>query len=142
MHPAWRPTRRDWIDAIVLGAIAGTIILGVGGRVGMRYVGLAMGQPAGFSWGGTMTVVFMGLVSGVVGALTLVGARSIRPLPQWARGSLYWAVLLYLTARGLHPIDATKVIWLLPPVLAYGVILQYGTCRVATRRRQEFAPAA
>jgi hypothetical protein len=136
MHPAWRPTKRDWIDAVVLGALVGTVILGIGSRIGMRYVGLAMGQPPGFTWGGTMTVIFMGAVSGVVGAIALVGARSIRPLPRVARGALYWCVLLYLTARGLHPIDTVKLTWLLPPVIAYGVIVQYGTCRVATRRRQ------
>jgi hypothetical protein len=142
MHPAWRPTRRDWIDALLIGAVIGFVVLGIGSRIGMRYVGLAMGQQPGFSWGGTITVVFMGAVSGVAGAVALVGARAIRPLPQVARGAIYWGVLLYLTARGLHPIDAVKVIWLLPPVLAYGVILQYSTCRVASRRRQMVPTAA
>jgi hypothetical protein len=134
MHPSWRSTRRDWIDAALIGLILGTVILGVGGRIGMRYVGLAQGQAAGFSWGGSLTVVFMGAVWGVFIALLLVGIRSIRRLPQPGRGVLYWAIVLFLASRGLHPMTVTNVTWLLPPILVFAVAVQIATCRVANRR--------
>jgi hypothetical protein len=134
MHPSWRPTRRDWIDASLIGLLLGALILGVGGRIGMRYVGLAQGQAAGFSWGGSLTVVFMGAVWGVFIALLLVGIRSIRQLPQLGRGVVYWAIVLFLASRGLHPMTVTNVTWLLPPILVFAVAVQIATCRVANRR--------
>jgi hypothetical protein len=135
MNPAWRPTKRDWIDTVILGAVIGFVVLGIGSRIGMRGIAVAQGQPGGFTWGGTSSVLFMGVVAGVGGAVALVGARSLRRLPQVARGALYWGVLIFLTARGLNPIDMTRVAWLAPWVLVYGVALQYISCRVAARRR-------
>lgn len=134
MHPSWRPTKRDWIDAALIGLALGTVILGIGGRVGMRYVGLAQGQAAGFTWSGTMTVVFMGAVWGVFIALMLVGIRSIRRLPQLGRGVVYWAIILFLASRGLHPMTVTNVTWLLPPIIIFAIAVQFATCRVASRR--------
>jgi hypothetical protein len=134
MHQSWRPAKRDWIDAALIGVVLGSLILGVGGRIGMRYIGLAQGQAAGFSWGGSLTVVFMGAVWGVFIAMMLVGIRSIRRLPQLGRGVLYWAIVLFLASRGLHPIREVTVTWLLPPILVFAVAVQVATCRVSNRR--------
>jgi hypothetical protein len=134
MHQSWRPQKRDWIDAAVIGLILGTLILGVGGRIGMRYINLSQGQAAGFSWGGTLTVVFMGAVWGVFIAVLLVGIRSIRRLPRLGRGILYWAIVLILASRGLHPLTINNVTWLLPPILLFAISVQFLTCRVANRR--------
>jgi hypothetical protein len=135
MHQSWRPTKRDWIDAALIGLALGSLILGVGGRIGMRYIGLAQGQAAGFTWGGTLTVVFMGAVWGAFIGVLLVGIRSIRPLPQLGRGMLYWAIVLFLAWRGLNPVTPINLTWLLPPIIVFAVTIQVATCRVANRRR-------
>jgi hypothetical protein len=130
-----RPSPRDWLIAALLGLALGAIILGAGGRVAMRGVALLAGATPGFSLGGTMTVVFLGAVSGIAGALVLVALRFALPRFPLARGTAYWAFLVLVTLRGLNPVDGQRILLFMPLVVAYGVALQVASCRVARRRR-------
>lgn len=118
-------TWRDWSVAVGLGAVIGTVILGVAGRVAMRAIAVAQrGVPEGFTMGGTMTVVLLGTASGALGGILLVISRWLFPSRRWAQVSLYWAALLLLALRGLHPLDALRVALFVPLVLLYGAVLQ------------------
>lgn len=140
MHTPQRPTLRDFVAGAIIGAVLGTIILGVGGRIAMRIIGMLQGLPPGFSFGGTMTVVFLGLVSGVVGGLLLVFSRKLFPRSRIGRGAVYWGVLLLLTLKGLHPIDPLRLLVFLPVVAAFGATLLMVWCRVYLRRVGEAWP--
>ena len=107
----------------------GTLILGLGGRVAMRIIAESTTGASGFSLGGTATVVFLGLGSGVAGALILVVARHFfwrwRPVTT----VLFWAALAFLTLRGLRPVDQLRLVAFVPIVVLFGILLQALTFR-------------
>lgn len=128
-----------------LGAWLGLWILGVGGRIAMRAVALALGQPPAFDMGGTLTVVASGTAAGAAGALLYAASRAAggwlahrrpaeggradagaRPL----RLALFAALLALVTARGLQGSPGpTWAFWLL--VAAYGAALEIAQTRRA-----------
>jgi hypothetical protein len=58
------------LRAMLAGAVAGTVVLGVGGRLVMRLIAILFAPgPAGFSWGGTLEVVGAGALFGTAAAL-------------------------------------------------------------------------
>ena len=103
------------------------MILGVGGRVAMRVVAERTSGVSGFSFGGSATVVFLGAVSGAVGALILLGAR--RWLRRWSPAPTlcFWLLLIALTLRGLQPLDQLRLVLFLPLVIVFGALLQWRT---------------
>ena len=137
MHPSVKLDRHDWLQGVLLGAAFGTVVLGVGSRWAMHEMALLQGQPGGFTAGGTMTVIFMGAVSGVVGALALLATRTWLRAHRLTRSVIYWAFLIAISLRGLKPIDADRLLLFMPFVLLYGAGLQYAACRRAERRRAE-----
>lgn len=134
MHPSVKLDRHDWLQGVLLGAAFGTVVLGVGSRWAMHEMALLQGQPGGFTAGGTMTVIFMGAVSGVVGALVLLATRTWLRAYRLTRNAIYWAFLIAISLRGLNPIDADRLLLFMPLVLLYGAALQYAACRRAERR--------
>lgn len=141
MSPGHHVTRGDWLAAALLGAAVGTLILGVGGRVAMRGIALLAGQSPGFSLGGTATVIFLGTVAGLVGALGFVGLRFLVRRRHFLRGAVFWAFLVLVTLRGLRPIDARRLLLFVPLVIAYGATLHLTWCRVYWPRRQSATAA-
>jgi hypothetical protein len=59
--------RRSWLNALILGALLGTIVLGLGGRLAMRIFALLEGLTPGSSLGGSLTVLFLGACWGLGG---------------------------------------------------------------------------
>lgn len=127
-------TRYDFLAAAIIGTVVGTVILGIGGRIAMRLIGMLQGLPPGFSFGGSMTVVFLGAVSGTAGGLILALAGKLFPTSRMARGALYWGALLFLTLRGLRPIDELRLLVFVPLVALFGAVLLLVWCRVYLRR--------
>ena len=125
------PSKQDWLVAVLLGVAGGTFILGVGGRVAMRGIAVMSGGTGAFSWGGTMTVVLLGALSGLVGALVLMGVRSLLPRRAALRGIIYWAFLILVALRGLNPLDPQRLLLFMPLILLYGITLQVLSCEVA-----------
>ena len=111
---------------MILGAATGFVFLGVGGRIAMRWFALHNGQAPGWSVGGTVTVVFMGVVSGVGGAAIRAAAATWLPrrTPDVIGTSIFAIACLLLTLRGLNPVDATKLAFFLPLTVAYGVAFE------------------
>jgi len=59
----------DWMIAVVVGALAGAIILGFIGRLAMAGVALAAGMASNLSLTGVLQVVVFATVAGAVGGL-------------------------------------------------------------------------
>lgn len=128
-----RPTFQDWIAGIVVGTLLGTALLGVGGRIGMRVIGIAQGQPPGFSIGGSLTVVFLGAAAGAaIGAIFLL-SRTIFPRHRALRVGFFWVVVAALVARGLNPVSVLNVSIFAPLFLAHGALMFAYWCRIRFR---------
>lgn len=121
--PRWRILVEPWLVGLLLGAGVGFVVLGVGGRVAMRAIALANNTPPGFSVGGTATVVFLGLASGVGGGLLYALLYRLMPRRRLLRSALFGAALVLLTLRGLRPIQPLALEWFMPLALAYGAIV-------------------
>lgn len=136
--------RRSLPTALVLGAAVGAVFLGVGGRVAMRIFALMTERTPGWSFGGTVTVVFMGAVFGMIGgALLWFGRTYFRTSPP-ARGALFWIPLTLLYLRVLSPLTNDSLIAFTPFVVAYGAVLYRIWCRrfVATWSTRSMMAAA
>lgn len=120
----FRVHSRQWLRALILGIAIGSAVLGVGGRVAMRGITVANGQAGGFSLGGTLTVVFLGAVSGAAGGLILALAHQFFSRRPWVRGLLFWTALLLLTLRGLRPLEPLAAAFFMPLVALYGILME------------------
>ncbi len=123
------PRARAVLLTLGWGLGLGALILGLGGRVAMRVIAVATTGTGGFSLGGTGTVVFLGLASGALGGLILLGARYLfwrwRPVTT----VVFWLALTAITLRCLRPIDQLRLLTFLPLVALFGVLLQWLTFR-------------
>lgn len=135
-----RPLRKDWLVAALLGLVIGTIVLGIGGRLAMRGIALVQGIAPGFSIGGTMTVIFLGAVCGLVGGLIFAGTRALAPGSRIVRGTLFWAILVLITLRGLAPLDVPKLAFFLPLLLGFGTLLNAAWCRFRAAHTEVLVP--
>ena len=120
---------RSALVTLLWGMGLGALILGVGGRIAMRLIAEATTGTSGFTLGGTITVVFLGVMSGALGALILLAARAL--LRRWSPAPtvVYWAALLAISLRGLRPMDQLRAVLFLPLVAAFGALLQWRTWR-------------
>ena len=120
---------RSALATLFWGMGLGALVLGVGGRISMRLIAEATTGTSGFTLGGTMTVIFLGVVSGALGALVLLAARAL--LRRWSPAPtlVYWAALLAISLRGLRPVDQPRAVLFLPLVAAFGALLQWRTWR-------------
>lgn len=110
-----------WRKALAIGVVTGFVILGLGGRIAMRLFALHTGARPGWTLGGTVTVIFMGVVSGVTGALIRAAAAAWIPRRYpTAIGSIVFVIAcLLLTLRGLNPVDGARLTYFLPVTVAY-----------------------
>lgn len=114
---------------LLWGLLLGLTILGVGGRIAMWIIAEKTTGTSGFSVGGTATVLFLGFLSGGLGALILLVARHYFWRWRPATTVLFWLALLLLTWRGLRPVDSLRLTTFLPVVVLFGVVLQAVTFR-------------
>lgn len=91
----------------------------------MRLIAHATNVAPGFSLGGTMTVVFMGVVSGAAGGLIYAVLAHFVPNRPVVRALLFGVILVLLTLRGLSPPAALSVSVFLPLVLLYGGLMDF-----------------
>lgn len=129
-----RILHHPWVFALVAGAATGFVILGVGGRIAMRFFALHNGQAPILSVGGTVTVVFMGVLSGIGGAAIRAAAATWLPrrTPRVVEPTIFAVGCLLLTLRGLNPVDATRLAYFLPLTIVYVVAFE-----VLWRRRRQ-----
>lgn len=120
------PWRRA-LATVIYGTVLGTLILGVGGRIAMRVIATSTSGVTGFSFGGTLTVIFLGAASGAAAGGILSAIRAA--LSRWpaAQTITFWLLLVAITLRGLRPLDTLRVVLFLPLVLLLGILLQVVT---------------
>jgi len=132
-----RLTWRDRLRDVAVGAGVGALVLGIGGRSAMRGIAILSGAPPSFSFGGSLRVVLLGALAGLVGGLILLGLRALLPKRWLIQTLLFYVMILLITLRGLRPIDAERLMLFLPLVLAYGFLV-----RTLTRRRRPVSEEA
>lgn len=115
---------KGWLAGLLLGALLGGLILGVGGRFAMRLIAVANSGRGAFSIGGTVTVIALGALSGAAGALLLLGTNRFLGRHRLIGFLVFWAALLLLTLRGLRPLDPLRLALFLPLVGLFGGALQ------------------
>lgn len=118
-----RAALRPWVRGAALGALLGTLCLGIGGRAAMRGIAAAQGATPGFSLEGTLTVVFLGTLAGLTAGLVYVATRKLLPRRVWWARALFGAILFAITLRGLRPIDPLRLELFLPLFIVFGVAL-------------------
>jgi len=127
--------RRPWYFGPVVGAVAGLVILGVGSRIAMRQIALQSGAPGGFTVEGTITVLFMGVVSGVAGGvirgLTTVGGR----LSGLTAFAVFGIACVLIALRGLNPLDANRIYLFMPLIALYVLAVEAAWRRLPWMRR-------
>ena len=129
-----KPSIADWRAGIVAGAALGAILLGVGGRVGMRAIAVAQGQPPSFTVDGSIAVVLLGATTGAAVAVLFLLARTAFPAHRVGRVVFFWTLVGALVWRGLNPISALNVAVFAPLFLLHGGLLTAYWCRVRCRR--------
>ena len=135
--------RRALPTALTLGAAVGAIFLGIGGRIAMRIFALMQGREPGWTFEGSLTVVFMGAVFGTIGGFLLwLGRRWFRRSPV-ARGAIFWIPLTALFLRGLSPLTQDSLTAFLPFYVAYSIVVYRIFCHrfVARWATMSIAPA-
>ena len=120
--------RRSLPTALTLGALVGAIFLGVGGRIAMRIFALMEGREPGFSVGGTLPVILMGAVFGVIGGFLLWLGRRLFKRSPIARGAMFWIPLTTLFLKGLSPLTENSLMAFAPFYLAYGAVVYRVFC--------------
>lgn len=118
-----RPDRRDWIAGLAAGAAFGFIFLGVGARVGMRYIALSAGQASAFTIEGSIAVALLGALTGALFATIFLLVRAALPTRPRAHGALFWAINGAIMLRGLRPVTTLNASIFLPLFVAFGVLL-------------------
>jgi ABC-type microcin C transport system permease subunit YejE len=110
-----------------MATLLGAVVLGVGGRVGMHVIARATTGTGRFTLGGTLTVIALGVGSGLLGGLVLVVVR--RFLHRWSPLPfvLYWVFLIGITLRGINPVDSLRALVFLPIVVLFGIVLEWST---------------
>ena len=135
--------RRFLRTSLALGSVVGAVFLGIGGRIAMRTFALMEGREPGWTFEGSLTVVFMGAVFGTIGGFLLwLGRRWFRRSPI-ARGAIFWIPLTALFLRGLSPLTQDSLIAFLPFYVAYGIVVYRVFCHrfVARWATATVAPA-
>ena len=112
----------------------------------MRVMALAEGRPPAFTIDGSIAIVLLGAITGVVIAALFLLSRALFPAHRILRATLFWTITAALVARGLHPLTVFKAVVFGPLFLAHGALLNAYWCRVHNSTPQRglrpHAPAA
>ncbi|HWL38731.1 MAG TPA: hypothetical protein VNO75_00710 [Gemmatimonadaceae bacterium] len=127
--------RSDLMRATLLGFV----ILGIGSRLLMRVVAIMQGATPGWSFGGTMTVVFLGTVSGfAAGVIYSLLRRFVRE--PWVRTALFIVICGVISWRGVHGVPPVQQAMFMALALAYLVIVDVlGRLASGARREQDLS---
>ena len=117
--------RNPWVFDPLLGMALGLPILGIGSRIAMRIIAHATNVPPGFSFGDTLTVVSLGVLSGAAGGLIYAVLYRVLRDRTALRGVLFGVILTLLTLRGASPFTALTLSLFLPLTLLYGTLLHF-----------------
>lgn len=123
------PAIRAGLLTILAGTVAGFLILGVGGRLGMHAIALSVAGHGSFTLGGTASVLAFGAIAGAAAGFLLFLARATLgrwpPLPS----IVFWgAACAWIFAR-FDANEPLELVLILPLALAFGIVLQAASWR-------------
>ncbi len=117
--------RNPWLFDPLLGMALGLPSLGIGSRIAMRIIAHATNVAPGFSFGGTLTVVSLGVLSGAAGGLIYAMLYRVLRDRSLLRGVIFAVILTLLTLRGASPFTPLTLSLFLPLTLLYGALLHF-----------------
>jgi len=134
----------EWATVPLMGGIVGALVLGAGGRLSMAGLMLMRAQQPAFTLGGTMDVVAVGALYGLVGGVLLIPLRRLVESRKLRRGVTLGLLLLIVgwltspTGREMSSVLGS----LIPAAIGlasvtfvvYGVVLDALVDRVLARR--------
>jgi len=115
---------RDWRDGLLLGTGLGAIILGVGGRIAMRFAAIAVEQDLTFSMGGSAYVVLAGAVTGGAVAAGYLGIGAIPRIGRAMQLMIFWVGSVALMLAILSPVNARRLQLFVPLTITFVACLQ------------------
>jgi hypothetical protein len=109
---AWRARSMAPLVEAGRGAMAGVlagIVWGVGARLVMRLVALADGRPTEFSAGGTLLIVIVGMIFGLLLGLLFATVRRWLPGSRLAGGAAFGSIIAGLLMLPLAALGAADL---------------------------------
>ena len=91
------------IIVMLAGLAAGTVILGIGGRIAMRMVAVAADEKMRFTVGGTLEIILAGAGGGTLGSLLFLFLQRFLPQAGSRRGLKLGAAFLVIAILPLLP---------------------------------------
>lgn len=125
----------DLKSDLIRGTLLGLVILGIGSRLLMRVVAIMQGTTPGWTFGGTVTVVFLGTVSGFAAGLIYYLLRRFVGKP-WLRTTAFLVICGLISWRGVHGVPPYQQAMFMALALVYLVIVDV-LGRLATRVRPQ-----
>lgn len=136
---------RQALVAFAAGLSAGLVVLGIGGRLAMSLIALALGLKLHWSWGGSAQVILLGAALGPAGGLLLAAVRDRLPGPTLIQGLIFggvfggiWTAVYFLRPAGPFELSVAPV---LGSVSFGGLMLLFGVVLSATLSRLDSYPS-
>ena len=121
----------DFRSILIRATLLGFLMLGIGSRLLMRVVALMQGTPPGWTFGGTMTVIFLGTVSGfVAGIIYYLLQRFVDK--GWVRTAAFIVICGLISWRGVHGVPPVQQAMFMALAIAYLMVVDI-LGRLATR---------
>jgi len=112
----------DLKSDLIRGTLLGFVILGIGSRLLMRVVALMQGTPGVWTFEGTLTVVFLGTVSGFgAGVIYHLLRRFVGR--AWVRSTAFILICALISWRGVHGVPPYQQAMFMTLALVYLVIV-------------------
>lgn len=119
--------RRAVIAGLCVGVTAGLVVLGLVGRVVMRFYAVAISQPTSFSLPGTSRLLAAAALGGAsAGALFALLRERIPVWPVPITGALYGAVVFGILYPGIRPPGPGGTLLFLLLFSVFGAVLDIG----------------
>jgi hypothetical protein len=128
-----RPSAADWRAGLLAGAASGSVVLGIGGRLGMRVVAVAQGRTPVFTVEGAIAVCLLGAAAGAIVAALMLVSRAAFPQRRAWRVGFFWLMIGVFVMRGLHPVTPLTAAVFCPLFVLHGALVTTYFCRMRLR---------
>jgi len=130
---------REMPSALIAGAVAGALVLGIAGRGATAGVALVTGNALNLSLRGVLEVVIAGALVGAIGGVLLLVLKSVCSGARLARGAIVGVVLFacsvlvsWVSGKIALSVDSTQLLTLIVVAIMFIV---YGVCADALLAR-------
>ena len=132
----------EFRPSLIRATLLGFLLLGFGSRLLMRVVALMQGTSGSWTFEGTMTVVFLGTVSGLGAGVIyyLLGRFVGKP---WVRTAAFITICGLISWRGVHGVPPVQQAMFMALAVVYLIlvdILGRLACRASGPHDMSFSP--